>query len=155
MICVIQRVASARVTADGKRLGEIGRGLLILAGVQEGDTPAHAAAFAEKCAALRIFPDESGRMNRSVRDVGDGVLAVPNFTLCADCRRGTRPSFSGARRPDEAAALYAEFVRRLEACAVRQVETGRFGADMRVALENDGPVTLVLTNADVNVQGKG
>jgi D-tyrosyl-tRNA(Tyr) deacylase len=136
--CVLQRVARARVDVDGACVGAIGRGLLVLAGVAPGDTPDDVAWMAEKIATLRIFPDEAGRMDRSVRDIGGGILVVSQFTLLGDAARGRRPGFSGAAHPDVARPLVDLLVARLGA------ESGRFGADMAVELVNDGPVTLIL-----------
>jgi D-tyrosyl-tRNA(Tyr) deacylase len=135
---VVQRVASASVTAEGERVGAIGRGLLVLLGVGAGDDEAAADRLAAKLAALRVFEDGDGRMNLSVRDAGGEVLVVSNFTLYGDTRRGNRPSFVGAARP-EAAEPLVERVR-----AALGAEGGRFGARMAVELVNDGPVTLVL-----------
>ena len=143
MRAVIQRVSEASVTVDGEVVGQIGRGLLVLLGVGRGDGPADAALLAEKTAGMRIFADDEGRFNRSALDVGAAALVVSQFTLYADTRRGRRPSFSDAALPEIAAALVEAF-----AAALRQqglaVATGSFGAYMRVALVNEGPVTIVL-----------
>lgn len=144
MRAVVQRVASARVTVDGQPVGAVDRGLLVLLGVAAGDTPADGEWLAQKIAALRIFPDAEDRMNRSVRDIGGGILVVSQFTLIASTRKGNRPSFNDSAPPAVAVPLYEDFVRRLEAALGRPVATGRFGAMMQVALVNDGPVTLVL-----------
>ena len=145
MRAVLQRVSSARVTVDGAVTGEIGRGLLVLVGVGRDDTPADGQWLAERIVRLRIFDDEStGQMNRSVQEVGGGVLVVSQFTLFASTRKGTRPSYSDAARPEIAAPIYEEFVAQLAAALGRPVATGRFAAMMDVALVNDGPVTLVI-----------
>jgi len=143
---VVQRVSSARVEVDGEVTGSIGRGLLVLLGVGQGDTEKQAAWLAEKIAGLRIFEDEAGKMNLSAEEVGGGVLVVSQFTLLADCRKGRRPSFTEAAPPEVAERLYQEFVRRVRECGVR-VETGVFQAKMRVHLVNEGPVTIWLDTA--------
>jgi D-tyrosyl-tRNA(Tyr) deacylase len=139
--CVLQRVARARVDVEGVCVGTIGRGLLVLAGVTHDDGPGDVAWMAEKIASLRIFPDEAGRMDRSVRDIGGGILVVSQFTLYGDASRGRRPGFSGAAHPDVARPLIDLLVARLGA------ESGRFGADMAVELVNDGPVTMILESS--------
>ncbi len=144
MRAVIQRVASARVTIAGEIAGEIPHGLLVLLGVAQGDTEADAQWLAEKIVALRIFEDDEGKMNRSVVDVAGGVLVVSQFTLFASTRKGTRPSFNDAAKPDLAIPLYEFFVRRTTAALGRPVATGKFRAKMDVALINDGPVTLII-----------
>jgi D-tyrosyl-tRNA(Tyr) deacylase len=141
---VLQRVKEASVTVAGDRISTIGPGLLLLVGVAQGDGESEADWLAEKIAGLRIMADEEGKMNRSVKDIGGAVLAVSQFTLLADTRKGRRPSFVGAAPPEEATRLFDYFCRRLRAAGVEQVETGRFGAMMDVALVNDGPVTIVL-----------
>jgi len=143
MKLVVQRVQSASVDVDGKTVGEIGRGLLVLVGVSHDDTPADAAHLAKKTATLRIFQDDAGKMNHSVLDVGGDVLAVSQFTLCGDCKKGNRPSFVGAARPEKGLKLYEEYVKQLRTLGPR-VETGTFQAEMEVSLINDGPVTLIL-----------
>ena len=142
MIALIQRVAEARVVVDGETVGESGRGLLALVGVERGDGEAEARRLAEKLLGYRVFADGAGKMNLSVKDAGGGVLAVPQFTLTADTNSGTRPSFNGAP-PAEASRLFDAFVAELRGSALR-VETGRFGAHMKVSLVNDGPVTFWL-----------
>jgi D-aminoacyl-tRNA deacylase len=139
-----QRGKEASVTVEGDRISSIGHGLLLLVGVAHGDGEPEADWLAEKIAGLRIMGDEEGKMNRSVRDVRGAVLAVSQFTLLADTRKGKRPSFIAAAPPEEAARLFDSFCERLRAAGVSQVETGRFGAMMDVALINDGPVTIVL-----------
>jgi D-tyrosyl-tRNA(Tyr) deacylase len=143
MRAVIQRVSQASVTVDEDTVGRIDRGLLVLLGVGEGDDTDDARYVARKVAGLRIFEDEDGRMNLSVRDVGGQVLLVPQFTLYGDCRRGRRPSFSSAAAPDAADALYGQVAEGLESEGV-PVSTGQFQAHMQVALVNDGPVTILL-----------
>ena len=143
MRAVIQRVASARVEVDGKSVGEIGRGLLILLGVEQGDSADDARYLAEKSAQLRIFEDAAGKMNLSLEDVGGQILAVSQFTLLADCRKGRRPGFSRAALPEPADALYQQFVALLRERGLT-VATGIFQAEMQVHLINDGPVTLLL-----------
>ncbi len=144
MRVVLQRVGEASVTVGGERISEIGRGLLLLVGVAQGDGEAEASWLAGKIAGLRIFNDEAGKMNLSVRDVGGEVLAVSQFTLLADTRKGKRPSFIGAAQPEVAEPLFDHFCERLRAAGVGAVKTGVFGAKMDVALVNDGPVTIVL-----------
>ncbi len=144
MRIVLQRVKNASVTVEGERISGIGAGLLLLVGVAQGDGEAEADWLAEKVAGLRIFGDENGKMNLGVRDVGGEVLAVSQFTLLADTRKGKRPSFVGAAPPEEAEQLFDYFCERLRAAGIGSVETGSFGAMMDVALVNDGPVTIVL-----------
>ena len=144
MRIVLQRVREASVTVAGDRISAIGPGLLLLVGVAHGDGEPEADWLAKKIAGLRIMVDEEGKMNRSVKDIGGAVLAVSQFTLLADTRKGRRPSFVGAAPPEEATRLFDYFCGRLRAEGVEQVETGRFGAMMDVALVNDGPVTIVL-----------
>jgi D-tyrosyl-tRNA(Tyr) deacylase len=143
MRTVIQRVTEASVTVDGVAVGQIGRGLLVLLGVGAGDGAADSALLAEKIANLRLFPDQEGRFDRSLLDVGGSVLVVSQFTLYADTRRGRRPGFSDAALPEIAAPLVEAFVEALRGRGL-PVATGVFGAHMHVALVNDGPVTLVL-----------
>jgi D-tyrosyl-tRNA(Tyr) deacylase len=144
MRAVVQRVASARVTVEGAITGEIGPGLLVLLGVGRDDTSEDATWLAGKVAALRIFEDETGRMNRAVTETGGGILVVSQFTLFASTRKGTRPSFNDAAPPDHAIPLYEEFNRLVAGALGRPVQTGRFGARMDVALVNDGPVTILI-----------
>lgn len=144
MRVVIQRVREASVTVGERVVGEIGPGLLVLLGIAPDDTEADLDWLAAKVADLRILDDEAGVMNRSVKEVGGGVLLVSQFTLLATTRKGTRPGWSGAARPEVARPLYEAFGRRLESLLGRPVPTGEFGADMQVSLINDGPVTLVV-----------
>jgi len=141
MRAVIQRVAEARVRVDGEVVGEIGRGLCVLLGIEQGDIQVE--RIAEKVARLRIFPDDAGRFDRSVLDVAGSALVVSQFTLIADTAKGNRPSFSAAAPPDVAEPLYAAFCAALESHGVH-VARGVFGARMAVELVNDGPVTIVL-----------
>lgn len=143
MRIVLQRVSSASVIVEGKPVGAIEKGLLLLVGVHQDSTREQAEALAEKCAELRIFADESGKMNLSAKDLALGALIVSQFTLYGDCRKGRRPNFMEAARPEAAIPLYEYFVQKLRAHLPR-VETGVFGAMMEVRLTNDGPVTLVL-----------
>ncbi len=144
MRIVLQRVKNASVTVGGERISEIGAGLLLLVGVASGDGEPAADWLAEKVAGLRVFADDSGRMNLGVRETGGEVLAVSQFTLLADTRKGRRPSFVEAAPPEEAEPLFDYFCERLRVAGVETVRTGRFGAMMDVALTNDGPVTIIL-----------
>jgi D-tyrosyl-tRNA(Tyr) deacylase len=141
---VLQRVKDASVTVGGERISEIGKGLLLLVGVEGGDGEPEADWLVEKVMGLRIFNDEGGKMNLSLRDVGGEVLAVSQFTLLADTRKGKRPSFVRAAPPEEAERLFDYFCERLREAEVGPVKTGSFGAMMEVALVNDGPVTILL-----------
>jgi len=143
MLAMLQRVSEARVIVDGETIGEIGPGLLALVCAERGDTPAEADKLLAKLLKLRIFADEAGKMNRSVQDVAGGLLVVSQFTLAADTSGGNRPSFANAADPRTGQALYDHFVARARATHPR-VASGRFGADMKVQLINDGPVTLPL-----------
>jgi D-aminoacyl-tRNA deacylase len=143
MRVVVQRVSRARVTVAGRVTGEIGTGLLLLAGFREGDGEAEVEWMAEKVAGLRVFPDAEGKMNLSVEGAGGALLVVSQFTLYGDARRGRRPSFVGAAAPEVAEPLYQRFVRSLRERGL-SVRTGEFGAMMDVELVNDGPVTLIL-----------
>jgi len=143
MIIVLQRVSGAEVEAEGKVAGRIGRGVCLLVGVEKGDGREEARFLARKTAELRIFPDDRGKMNLSLRDVEGQALAVSQFTLAASVRKGRRPSFDGAEEPAKAAEIFGAFVADLRACGVK-VETGVFQALMKVRLTNDGPVTFIL-----------
>lgn len=143
MRVLLQRVSRAAVTVDGQITGRVGAGLLALVGVAREDTAATAQRLAAKTAALRIFADDARLMNRSIQEVGGAVLAVSQFTLCADTRRGNRPSFTEAAPPDQGEAVYRAYVEALRARGLT-VETGVFGAHMQVELVNDGPVTILL-----------
>lgn len=141
MRAVLQRVAHAKVTVEGELIGETGPGLMILVCAMQGDDTAQADQLAAKIAKLRIFPDEAGKMNLSVRDMGGGALVISQFTLAADTSRGNRPGFSAAAAPAEGERLYTYFAEQLAAQGI-PVQTGQFGADMKVELLNDGPVTI-------------
>lgn len=143
MRAVVQRVTQAEVTVDGESVGKIHRGFLVLLGVAIDDQPADAVAVASKIVGLRVFEDSAGKMNLSLTEVGGAVLAVSQFTLLADCRQGRRPSFTAAAPPELANRLYQEFIAEVRGLGI-PVETGRFQADMQVALVNDGPVTLLI-----------
>jgi D-aminoacyl-tRNA deacylase len=143
---VVSRVAWARVVADGELTGEVGPGLLVLVGVTHGDTEADAGWLAAKVAALRVFDDDQGTMNRSLREVGGGALVVSQFTLYGDARRGRRPSYIAAAPPEQAAPLVEAVAKALAGEGV-PVATGRFGAEMRVESAGDGPVTILLDSS--------
>ncbi|ACD93784.1 D-aminoacyl-tRNA deacylase [Trichlorobacter lovleyi] len=143
MKAVIQRVSSAQVAVHGELVGQIGRGIMVLLGVEKGDSEAAADWLAEKIVGLRIFEDEAGKMNRALTDIGGAVLAVSQFTLAGNCDKGRRPSFDTAAPADEGKRLYDHFVGALKRQGV-PVQTGIFQADMQVALVNDGPVTFIL-----------
>lgn len=147
MRVLVQRVARASVSVEGKVIAAIGRGLLLLVGVGRGDTQAPLDRLASRCVNLRIFADEAGKMNRSVLDLGGEILAVSQFTLYGDASGGNRPGFTEAARPEAAMPLFDEFVSLLARSLGKPVLTGRFGADMKVELVNDGPVTLWLEAA--------
>ena len=144
MKTVIQRVSRAAVRVDGQTVGEINPGLLVLLGIGKTDTPASSDWMIEKLLKLRIFADEAGKMNRSVSDIGGGILIVSQFTLYGELDKGTRPSFSDAMPPVEAEKFYREFMTKLRAATSLPVAEGRFAAMMDVELVNDGPVTIVL-----------
>ncbi len=143
MRLVIQRVSNARVTVGDEIVGQIGAGLCVFLGVGKSDDASKARFLSEKLSALRIFEDDQGKMNRSVRDVRGEILVVSQFTLCGDCTKGNRPSFSDAASATEAERLYEIFVAHLKTLGLR-VATGRFQAKMAVSLTNDGPVTFIL-----------
>lgn len=143
MRAVVQRSGAASVKVDGETVGAIERGVVVLLGVEDGDTPKDAAYLADKCAGLRIFEDSAGKMNLSVLEVGGQALVVSQFTLCGDARKGRRPSFVAAAAPEAAEALYQRFCDRLERAGVA-VAKGRFRAMMEVSLVNQGPVTILL-----------
>lgn len=148
MKAVLQRVLSASVDCDGETVSSIGKGFMVLLGVTKDDTAEEADILAAKIVGLRIFSDENGKMNLSLSDVSGEILVVSNFTLCADCSHGRRPSFFDAQRPNEANALYEYFIRRLKFYGVEKVGTGVFGGHMQVHIENEGPVTLILDTED-------
>lgn len=149
MRAVIQRVRQGRVSVEGRTIGQIGPGLVILLGVGPGDGQAEADRLADKIAHLRIFADAQGKTNLSVLDVGGEALVISQFTLYADCRKGRRPSFTKAALPDMAAPLVEAFAERLRQAGIRRVETGEFGAKMLVEIHNDGPFTIFLDTADL------
>ena len=146
MRACIQRVSEASVTVEGVVVGEIGRGLVVLLGVGQGDAEEDARYLADRVVGLRVFEDEEGKMNRSLEDVGGAVLAISQFTLYGDCRKGRRPSFTRAAPPELAEQLYDTFIAAVGVQGIR-VQTGQFRAQMDVALVNDGPVTLLLDSA--------
>ena len=148
MRAVVQRVSRARVTVNGVVTGEIGPGLLVLLGVAQADTEADAEYLAEKIAGLRVFEDREGKMNRAVGDCGGAVLAVSQFTLYGDVRRGKRPSFDAAARPELARKLYESFVNQIRSAGLR-CETGQFQQMMQVELVNEGPVTILLDSQKI------
>jgi D-tyrosyl-tRNA(Tyr) deacylase len=143
MIGLLQRVSHASVVVDGETVGAIDAGLMVLVCAEKGDTEREAEALLSKLLTYRVFADDAGKMNRSVTDIGGGLLLVPQFTLAADTRSGTRPSFSPAASPDDGRRLFDHVVRQARARHAK-VETGIFGADMKVSLTNDGPVTFSL-----------
>lgn len=144
----LQRVISGKVVVNGKVVGEIGKGIVALVGFEKGDLMSYIDKMAKKIVNLRIFEDDSGKMNLSLKEVGGELLLVPNFTLAADCRKGRRPSFQSSEEPSRAEEM---FNRLVEACRNEgvNVKTGIFGADMKVHIINDGPVTFILTNKEV------
>lgn len=146
MIGLLQRVSAARVEVDSEIVGAIGAGLLVLVGVERGDSEAQADRLLERLLGYRVFADADGKMNRSVREVGGGLLLVPQFTLAADTRKGTRPSFTPAASPADGERLFNYLVEQARQHPT-PVATGRFGADMQVSLTNDGPVTFLLRSA--------
>ena len=144
MRVVVQRCSRAEVRIDGNSVGKIGQGFMLLVGITENDTTAEADLLAKKIAQLRVFEDEAGKMNLAIRDVGGAILSISQFTLYADCSKGNRPSFVRAARPEQASPLYDYFNETLRTTYGLTVETGRFGADMKVDFINDGPVTILL-----------
>lgn len=144
MKAVVQRVLSAEVETGGEVVGRIQKGLMILLGVAKGDTAENAEKLARKIMRMRIFDDEKGKLNYSLSDIKGGALVVSNFTLCGKCAHGNRPDFMEAAGFDEARSLYLNFVGALNNMGISKCETGRFGADMKVSLECDGPVTIIL-----------
>ncbi len=148
MIALLQRVTRASVTVDGECIARIDQGLLVLLGVEKSDSEAQAARMVERILGYRVFADADGKMNLNVRDIGGGVLLVPQFTLAADTRRGMRPSFSNAAAPETGRQLFDSVVDIMHS-NYDYVATGRFGADMAVELVNDGPVTFWLTSPNV------
>ena len=153
MKAVVQRVRQSSVSIDGKTVGEIQCGLMVLLGVTDVDTEQECDYLADKIAGLRIFEDDAGKMNRSLLDIQVEMLIVSQFTLCADCRKGRRPSFIRAAKPETAIPLYNRFIAQIQARGIRTA-TGEFGADMLVSIENDGPVTIPLDTEEIMPKGK-
>ena len=149
MKAVIQRVSNSKVDIEGKTVGEVGKGFMILLGVVEGDTKEDADKLLKKVPFLRIFEDENEKMNLSCLDVDGEMLVISQFTLAADCSHGRRPSFIGAAAPSEAIPLYEYFIQGLRDAGIKKVATGEFGADMKVSLINDGPVTIILDSKEL------
>lgn len=147
MKAIVQRVTASSVSVDGEIVGKIDKGLNVLLGVEEDDTEKDAEVLASKIAKMRIFEDENEKMNLSVLDVDGSVLVISQFTLCADIKKGNRPSFILAAKPDKATALYEYFSSQLKKNGVKKVENGVFGADMAVEISNDGPVTIIMDTA--------
>ena len=144
MRVLLQRAAAGSVTINGECVGKIGKGLVLLIGVTHTDTPDDVDYLVKKCANLRIFEDENGKMNLSLMDIDGEVLAISQFTLYGDCVKGRRPGFDAAAEPVMAEKLYDLFVEKMKQEGIRKVDTGRFGADMMVSIQNDGPVTFML-----------
>lgn len=142
MKAVIQRVLNSSVSVDGEVVGSCEKGYMILVGVQQGDTEKHADLLAKKTANLRVFKDENDKMNLSILDIDGEVLAISQFTLCADCKKGNRPSFAQSESPERANELYEYYCQKLREYGVKKVDKGIFGANMKVSLVNDGPVTI-------------
>lgn len=149
MKAILQRVSNARVDIENKTVGQIEKGFLILLGVENGDEQRDAEVLAAKISGLRIFTDENDKMNLSLTDVDGGVLVISNFTLCADCSHGRRPSFIAAACPETAEPLYEYFCKKMTDNGISRVEKGVFGADMQVSLTNDGPVTIDINSKDL------
>ena len=149
MKAILQRVKFAKVEVGGETVGEIGQGFLVLLGVAKEDDKKEAEVLSNKIAGLRVFTDENDKMNLSLDDIGGEVLVISNFTLCADCSHGRRPSFIAAARPEQAEPLYEYFCQRLRDAGIRKVAQGIFGADMAVSLLNDGPVTIDINSKDL------
>lgn len=143
MRAIVQRVTHAQVKVDGRTIGKIGRGMVIFIGIAEDDGPEDIRYLTDKIHSLRIFEDEDGKMNLSVEETGGGLLCISQFTLFGDCRKGNRPSFSAAARPEKAESIYLDFCACLKEKGLH-VETGQFGAMMQVEVDNDGPVTIML-----------
>ena len=148
MKAIFQRVYDAAVEVDGNTVGSIGRGALVLLGVEQGDTEQHAVVMAQKIANLRVFTDENDKMNLSLLTIDGEVLAVSNFTLAANCSHGRRPEFFAAARPEQAQPLYEKFMDELRRGGIKKVAAGQFGADMTVTMRGNGPVTIPLDTKD-------
>lgn len=149
MRVVVQRCSRAEVRIDGETVGQIGKGFLLLVGITDGDTTVHADILAKKVAQMRVFEDAEGKMNLALHDVNGAILSISQFTLYADCKKGNRPSFIRAARPETASPLYDYFNSVLRSQYNLHVETGRFGADMKVDFINDGPVTILLDSEEL------
>mgnify|MGYP001056815057 CR=1 FL=1 len=149
MRAILQRVSCASVVIDGKITRNTGAGLLILLGVTQEDTEEQAAWLARKCCELRIFSDEQDKMNLSLFDTNGEAMVISNFTLYADCKKGRRPSYVRAARPEQANGLYERFVEEVRTLGIKNVQTGEFGADMQVSITNDGPVTIFLDTDEI------
>ncbi len=147
MKVVLQRVLSGKVIVSGETVGEIGQGIVVLVGFEKGDINSYIDKMVDKIVNLRIFEDAAGKMNLSVKDINGSLLIVPNFTLAADCRKGRRPSFQSSEDPERAEEMFKWFVEKCKESGV-EVQTGVFGADMKVHIVNDGPVTFILTSKD-------
>ena len=144
MRVVVQKVTEAAVLVGGEIIGEIGKGFMLLVGIGKEDAQEDVCYLARKVANLRVFEDEEGKMNRSLKDVGGDILSISQFTLFADTKKGNRPSYIKAAKPDTAIPLYEKFIAKMETELGKKVQTGQFGADMKVALLNDGPVTIII-----------
>lgn len=149
MKAVVQRVTRCSVTVENQVIGSTGKGLMVLLGVSDSDTEKELNYLADKIIGLRIFEDEEGRMNRSLQDVGGELMVVSQFTLYGDCKKGKRPSFTKAGKPEHANSLYEAFIQKAESMGISRVQHGEFGADMKVELVNDGPVTLILDTDEI------
>jgi D-tyrosyl-tRNA(Tyr) deacylase len=147
MKVVLQRVLSGKVVVSGETVGEIGQGIVVLVGFEKGDINSYIDKMVDKIVNLRIFEDAAGKMNLSVKDINGSLLIIPNFTLAADCRKGRRPSFQSSEDPERAEEMFKRFVEKCKELGV-EVQTGIFGADMKVHIVNDGPVTFILTSKD-------
>ena len=153
MRVIVQRVQSSRVEIDGEVSGEIGQGLMVLLGIAEGDGQEQCDFLADKLVHFRIFTDEQEKMNLSLQDINGEMLIVSQFTLNGDCKKGRRPSFVAAARPETAVPLYEYFIDAVKRQGVKKVATGQFGADMQVYIQNDGPVTLMLDTDEIMRRG--
>ena len=153
MRVIVQRVQSSRVEIDGEVSGEIGQGLMVLLGITEGDGQEQCDFLADKLVHLRIFTDEQEKMNLSLQDINGEMLIVSQFTLYGDCKKGRRPSFVAAARPETAIPLYEYFIDAVKRRGVNKVATGQFGADLQVYIQNDGPVTLMLDTDEIMRRG--
>lgn len=153
MRALVQRVKTSRVEIDGKTVGEIGAGLTVLLGITEGDSKEHCDFLVDKIRNLRIFTDAEDKMNLSLEDISGEILIVSQFTLYGNCKKGRRPSFIAAARPDTAIPLYEYFIEAAKAVGIPKVASGQFGADMQVYIQNDGPVTLMLDTDEIMKRG--